>query len=36
MCVLLNDKEAELAEVKRTLTSAKEEAKTAQSKAEEV
>ena len=36
LCVLLNDKEAELAEVKRTLTSAKEEAKTAWSKAEEV
>ena len=36
MCALLNDKEAEFAEVKRTLTSVKEEAKTAQSEAEEV
>ena len=36
MCALLNDKEAELAGVKRTLNSAKEEAKTAQSEAEEV
>lgn len=36
MRVLLKDKEMELAKVKRTLTSAKEEAKTARSKAEEV
>ena len=36
MCALLNDKKAELANVKQTSTSAKEEAKTARSEAEEV
>ena len=36
MCALLNDKEVELAEVKRTLTFATKEAKTAQSEVEEV